>query len=88
MYSYFRRLKAEPTILGHALSKVEVSQGKKNMSSDSQLQSSVNSVECFDEPGTSEEEMSIVTVTAQTIRFMVQKFNFLKCYHVKYDRIF
>ena len=68
MYSYFRGLKAEPNILGQALSKVEVVQEKRNMSSDSKLKSSVNSVRMFWQVRhfrtCSIEEMSIIIVTA------------------------
>ena len=48
LLSYFRGLKAEPNILRHALSKVEVVQEKNIMSSDSlKIESSVNSVRMF-----------------------------------------
>ena len=55
--------------MGHVLSKVEVVQEKKNiMSSDSKLESSVNSVRMFWRARhfrtCSREEMSIITVTA------------------------
>ena len=59
--SYFRALIAEPNILGHALSKVEVV-------SDSKLESNGNSVEGFGESDISKTcskgEMSIVIVTS------------------------
>ena len=62
--SYFRGLKAEPNILGHALSKVEVLQEKKNiMLNDSKLESSAISVRMFWRVN-SREEMSIIIVTA------------------------
>ena len=69
MHSYFRGLKAEPNILGHALSKVEVVQEKKHIvSSDSKLESSVNSVRMFWRirhfRTCSREELSIIIVTA------------------------
>ena len=57
----------EPNIMGHALSKVEVVQEKKNMSSDSKLESSVNSARMFWRVRhfrtCSRGEMSIITVT-------------------------
>ena len=63
------RLKAEPNILGHALSKVEVVQENLNiMSNNSRLESSVNSVRTFWRVRhfrtCSREEMSIIIMTA------------------------